>query len=434
MQEQAFPDTSSRDSSDRDGGLHYSAFGARLEVPAINHLMSIPSEHPEVLSLAAGFTDNAVLPADLVRDVVSRLCGNPSGADCLQYGTTQGRKGLRELTARFVASYHGENAEVIRADRTFITNGSQQALFLAMRVLCDPGDVVLVENPTYFVFLSMLQGMGVQPVGIPVAENGSIDGVALDALMRQMDREGRKGRIKAAYVMGYYANPSSRCLSLEDKMVLAATLRTHGMRIPVIEDAAYRELAFERPWEVPSVLSLDAYEGYPLLYLGTYTKPFATGLKVGYGITNRPEWLEKMLFAKGNQDFGSAHFPQAIVEQVLQDGVYPEFVRNLGLHYGAKARLLDSVLRAEGLDRMGWRWAKPEGGLLFWLRAPAGVDTREGSHFYEACLAKGVIYVPGNLCFADGAPSDYIRLSIGALPNEKLEEAARRLCDAARNL
>ena len=74
MQEQAFPDTSSRDSSDRDGGLHYSAFGSRLEVPAINHLMSIPSEHPEVLSLAAGFTDNAVLPADLVRDVVSRLC------------------------------------------------------------------------------------------------------------------------------------------------------------------------------------------------------------------------------------------------------------------------------------------------------------------------------------------------------------------------
>ena len=83
---------------------------------------------------------------------------------------------------------------------------------------------------------------------------------------------------------------------------------------------------------------------------------------------------------------------------------------------------------------MGWSWAKPEGGLLFWLKAPAGIDTREGSHFYEACLSKGVIYVPGNLCFADGAPLDYIRLSIGALPNEKLEEAARRLCDAARNL
>ena len=434
MQEQPFPDTSSRESTDTGGGLDYSAFGARLEVPAINRLMSIPSEQPEVLSLAAGFTDNAVLPHELVSDVVARLCREGSPKDALQYGTTQGRKGLRDLTARFVASYEGEKPEAILADRTFITNGSQQALFLAMRVLCDPGDVVFVENPTYFVFLSMLQGMGVEPVGIPVTEDGSIDGAAFDALLRRMEVDGRKARTKAVYVMGYYANPSSRCMSLEDKNVLARTLRTHRMRIPVIEDAAYRELAFGRPWSVPGVLSLDAFEGFPLLYLGTYTKPFATGLKVGYGITNHTEWMQKMLFAKGNQDFGSAHLPQAIVEQVLRDGLYPGFVRDLGLHYGAKAGLLDSVLRAEGLDRMGWRWARPEGGLLFWLKAPAGVDTREGSGFYQACLKHQVIYVPGNLCFANGSPSEHIRLSIGALPNEKLEEAARRLCDAARNL
>lgn len=413
--------------------VQFSSIGKTLEVPVINQLMAIPLENPEVLSLAAGFTDNLALPANMVQEIVKRLPETNPNNEYLQYGTTIGRAGLRSQTAAHLNSLPNEKDDIFSADSTFITNGSQQALFLATQTLCDPGDYVLVESPTYFVYLSMLQGLQINPIGIPVDEEGEIDLEKLSALLSHLSAEGKLDKIKAAYLIGYYANPSSRCLSLEKKEGFATMLKSFNLVIPVIEDAAYRELSYGANNETPSILSMDAYNSFPKLYLGTYTKPFATGLKVGYGCCTAPEWFEKMLCAKGNQDFGTSNFSQAIIERVLVENKYSKLIQELGKHYEKKATLLHETLKSSGIREKGWKWKKPAGGLLFWLEAPEEIDTAMGKRFCNECENNGVIYVPGHFCFADGVPNNFIRLSIGSLSDEKLKEAATRFSKVALN-
>ena len=204
--------------------------------------------------------------------------------------------------------------------------------------------------------------------------------------------------------------------------------------IPVIEDAAYRELFFDAPHPAPSIISMPEYDAFPKLYLGTYTKPLATGLKVGYGLCTHRDWREKILCIKGHQDFGSAHFAQAIVERVLASGSYPEHLAKMRAHYARKAAVLHAALLSGGLDSAGWTWARPEGGLVFWLRGPEGSDLRMEGTFCQSCIEQGVLYVPGDLCFADGQTWHCARLSSGALPEEKLTEAAGRFVEQALRL
>lgn len=393
--------------------------------------MSIPLENPNILSLAAGFTDNNTLPAQMIQEVVAGMPQKNPNNEYLQYGTTQGRAPLRELTCEYLNGLKPEKEDAFSYELTTITNGSQQALFLATLTLCNPGDYVLVESPTYFVYLSMLQSMQIKPIGIPVDKDNIIDPKALSSLLDDLSANGELEKVRAAYLIGYYANPSSRCLKLQEKKDFAATLSRHNLFIPIIEDAAYRDLSYGEMDPTPSIMSLQEFDAFPKLYLGTYTKPFATGLKIGYGTCSSTEWHGKMLCAKGNQDFGTSNFSQAIIERILLDQHYQPLLKELGEHYRKKADLLDQVLTSSEIRGKGWKWEKPSGGLLFWLRAPDSMDTAMGEAFSEACKEKGVIYVPGNFCFASGSPKNFIRLSIGALCDEKLIEAATRFCEVA---
>jgi 2-aminoadipate transaminase len=315
-----------------------------------------------------------------------------------------------------------------------MTNGSQQALYLAVQTLCDAGDIVLVEEPSYFVCLEMLTGLGLRPVGIPCDDAGAIQFDAFAQLLRDLDAAGERGRVKAIYLVSYFSNPSSRSMSAGEKRLVAQTLLAAGYLIPVMEDAAYRELYFDVPHPAASVISMPEFEPFPRLYLGTYTKPFATGLKVGYGYCTHPEWLEKMLCIKGHQDFGSAHFNQAIIERVLDCGLYAVHLSRIQQHYAQKVAILEGALIEGGLQAAGWRWETPKGGLIIWARAPLGSDLRMEGEFCQRCIQQGVLYVPGDLCFPTGKPWHCARLAAGALPPERLLEAARRFVAVAASI
>lgn len=405
--------------------------GRQLSRPVIADLMSRALEHPELLSIAAGFTDNAVLPRELVARAVSRL--SERGMEYLQYGLNQGRLGLRRATAGFLRSYPDEAACVVDEDALLVTNGSQQCLYLAMQVLCDPGDLVLVERPSYFVFLEMLKGLGIEAEGLPSDAAGRLDFEGVRSLLRDLRARGAAQRLKAVYLVSYFSNPSSRCLPETDKIRLGELLAEEGFLIPLIEDGAYRDLYFEKPYPARTILSLDSLADFPRLFLGTYTKPLATGLKVGYGACTDAAWRGKMLSAKGHQDFGTSHFVQAVVEVILEEGWYEPFLKGEREHYAAKAEQMNAGLEAGGLRDLGWNWEKPQGGLLLWMEGPPGLDTRAGSPFCEACIARGVLYVPGDLCFTGGSPRHFVRLSYGALPDSKLSEATRRFVAVARD-
>jgi len=402
--------------------------------------MQLALETPGLLSLAAGFTDNATLPVGAVAEALRALAGVAPDSEYLQYGTNAGRPGLRAaLAARLAAQDHAAaNAGAVAAlrDATFITNGSQQALYLAIQTLCEPGDIVLVDRPSYFVFLELLGGLGVEARSMPVAADGRLDLPALAALLSGMAAGGERSRLKAVYFVSYFSNPSGRTLDLAEKRGLAATLRAAGCVVPVIEDAAYRELGYDSASAraVPGILGDAAWEGFPLLYTGTLTKPFASGLKVGFGVCPDPAWRAAMLHVKGHHDFGSGNFAQAILEQAVQSGAFEAQLAVLRRAYVEKRDALHAALTAAGLPKLGWRWRMPEGGLYLWLEAPAGLDTGFDSAFCRACLEEGVLYVPGELCFGDDAPKNTVRLSYGVLAVAALAEAGARFARAARKV
>jgi len=415
------------------GALRYSNLGARVNraEPVITRLMTEALARPGVLSLAAGFTDNSVLPVERVREAVGRIAAGAPDREFLQYGLNVGRPGLRDAVIELLRGYPDEPLADLDRDHVVITNGSQQALYISAQLFCDPGDIVLVEAPSYFVFLELLAGLGLRPLSMPARADGGIDTDALRTLLATLRARGDLKRVKLLYYMGTFANPSTRCVEEADKVALARVLREQDIAIPVIEDMAYRELYFEHPHAARSVLSVDAWNGLPVLYAGTFTKPFATGMKVGFVCGRELEWLRNLARIKGHQDFGTANFTQAIIEDVCLRGEYPAHLAGLRPHYREKMDTLERVLRTAGLPEVGWSWHTPRGGLLLWLRGPNGLDTRIGSPFCEACLAEDVLYVPGDLCFAEGAPHNFVRLSFGALEMDQLVDAAGRFARAA---
>jgi len=417
---------------ENSSSISFSALGRRTEPPTIARLMSMALEQKGLLSLAVGFTDNRTLPVAKVEAAVGALARQSNEPEYLQYGTNQGRPGLRKLLAdRLVAAERELKADAV-AESLMITNGSQQALYLATQVLCDPGDIILVDRPSYFVFLEMLAGLGVQARSMPVNAAGQIDGEALRQLLIEMETRGEKGRLKAVYFVSYFSNPSARSLTEGEKNTIAHVLTERGLVIPVLEDAAYRDLFFCQPHAARSVLGLPAWRAFPKLYLSTLTKSFATGLKVGYGFCSDKTWLKKMLHVKGHHDFGTANFNQAIFEHVLSDGGFEAQLARIRPAYEAKMHCLQGVLKAEGLAALGWRWAEPTGGLYLWLEAPLELDTAMDSAFCHACIREGVLYVPGDLCFGDVAPKNFVRLSFGVLSESNLVEAGRRFVTVAK--
>jgi 2-aminoadipate transaminase len=412
--------------------ISFSRCGERLAPPAIADLMAKALETPGLLSLAAGFTDTATLPVEALRAAYENLASRPGPPEFLQYGTNQGRPLLRALLARRLAGQERMPEAGLSPERLFIVNGSQQALALASQVLCDPGDIVLVEEPTYFVYLDVLRGLGVRPVSLPLDSSNRIDPEGVEKLLWELERSGNLPRIKAVYLVSYFANPSSRTLGEEEKRAVAEILARRGLRLPIIEDAAYRELYYRSPPVSPSSLNLETFAGFPRLYLGTLTKPFATGLKIGFGYCTSREWLDRILYLKGQHDFGSSNFAQALLEEILANGAFEQHLVRLRANYERKMRALNEVLLEENLPGLGWRWEVPEGGLYLWLRGPDGLDTRSGKPFCRRCLARGVLYVPGDLCFGDRLETRYLRLSFGVLSPDDLREAARRFVAAAR--
>jgi 2-aminoadipate transaminase len=250
-------------------------------------------------------------------------------------------------------------------------------------------------------------------------------------MLADLHKSGEAERVKAVYFVSYFSNPSGRSLTQEEKELLAAVLREAGLVVPVIEDAAYRDLYFETPWPAASALSVAGWEDFPRLYTSTLTKPFATGLKVGFATCTDIEWRAKMLHVKAHHDFGTANFNQALFEQVLLNGGFAQQLVRIRASYAAKMGILHEQLCQSGLKERGWSWKVPTGGLYLWLQAPEGLDTSLDSAFCQACVEAGVLYVPGELCFGDNAPSDTIRLSYGVLSKPDLREAGRRFAAVA---
>ena len=404
--------------------------------PPISWLMRIKLERPRLISLAAGFTDNPTLPVAGSRRLLNELLGDTAlGQAALQYGSTAGDVMLRKLTARRIRQLDGNlrgQAATSEASRTVITHGSQQFLYIATEALCDPGDIVLVEDPTYFVYLGIMQSRGVAGRGVRMNRDG-IDLGHLEQVLESLKRDGNLPRLKILYLVSYYQNPTSRSTSLRVKAGALELLRRYeraaGHPIYLMEDAAYRELGFAG---TPSSSAL-AVKGAAdrVIYSGTYSKPFATGVRVGFGILPE-ELLTPVLRIKGNHDFGTSHLIQQLVGRALDSGLYEKNLPKVQRRYRVKAKAMTDAMGEHFPGSV--QWEQPEGGLNVWVAWPRKVNTGMKSRFFKQVLDRNVLYVPGGLCYVDdptrAKPSHEMRLSFGAASEADIREGIRRLGQA----
>lgn len=406
----------------------------------ISYFMQQAVENPHLISLAAGLVDPTSLPAEEVRQVLNDLLGDPAeGQAALQYGTTQGHAPLREKIARQLHALDGlaPHEAGFSADDIVVTTGSQQLLYMLGELLLDPGDIVITEAPSYFVYHGILGSLGIRTLTVPMDEQG-MDTDALEALLSRLETSGELSRVKLIYTVDYFQNPTGLTLSLPRRRHLLELARrfskTH--RLLILEDAAYRELRYDGG-DLPSIKSLDRANEQVILAM-TFSKPMAPGLKTGYGVLPR-DLVAPLLHFKGNHDFGSSNLNQHLLDRLLGGGAYQHHVEQLRSIYRAKRDLILSALAEEFPRAISpIRWTVPAGGMYVWLRCPPEIETGPGSRFMQACLREGVLYVPGAFCYvkedAAGVPNCEARLCFGVASHAQLREAVRRLGVAMREV
>jgi 2-aminoadipate transaminase len=440
-----------------------SKMGQRTTEPPISWLMHAALSRPKLISLAAGFTDNASLPVAGARTALNQVLRSPkTGQPALQYGITAGNPALRKLTAEHLrkldlqaatrtgvrecwsdgvmnsTSQHSTapalHPEIYSPERLLIASGSQQLLYMTTEALCDEGDIVLVEDPTYFVYLSILQSRGLRARAVRLERDG-FDLAHLERVLQSLRRNGELRRVKLFYLVSYFQNPTGVTTSFQKKCGLLKLLkkfeRAAGHPIYLLEDAAYRGLRFAGN-DVPSALAVPG-AAERVIYAGTYSKPFATGVRVGYG------FLPKPLFAavkhiKGNHDFGTSNLLQHLVARALASGIYGRHVARLQKRYAHKARVMKLAIKKHFPPAVEWR--EPEGGLYFWARLPRNVSTGLKSKVFSTALKNDVLYVPGEICYADDAarrkPNHEMRISFGNASEAEIREGIARLAKGLR--
>jgi 2-aminoadipate transaminase len=397
----------------------------------ITYFIQKALETPGLISFAAGLVDEDSVPATEFGAAVAEVMADPATARAaLQYGSTQGLPELREQVLHHVCAADGVTPRELNltpAD-VVITTGSQQLLYLLGELLLDPGDIVITEAPSYFVYQSLLQSHGARVLAVPM-DDGGMDTDALEALLVRLQRTGELPRVKVIYTVDYFQNPTGLSLSAgrRPKLVELARRFGTGHRILILEDAAYRELRYSGD-DIPSVKRSDPDNEF-VVYTGTFSKSCSPGLKTGYALLPA-DVLEPMLHLKSSHDFGSTNVIQYAIARLMASGVCARHAERLRGVYRHKRDVMLGALKREFGDFPAASWAVPAGGLYVWLKLD-GIDTGPGGPLVGAALDAGVLYVPGEFAHvpdeAGRVAKDECRVCFGVATTEQITEGIRRL-------
>jgi DNA-binding transcriptional MocR family regulator len=372
----------------------------------IRSLFAVASR-PDIVSLAGGMPNLSALPMEMMASVVEKLISE-NGQEALQYGSGQGHLKLREQICDVMA-LEGINAH---PDDVVVTTGSQQALDLISRIFIDPGDVVLVEAPSYVGALGTFHQYEAQVVHVAMDHEGLIP-EALRQAITTTRAAGRK--IKFLYLIPNYQNPAGVLLPADRRTEILEICRTEG--IFVIEDNPYGLLGFDRP----SPNAMRAEDSENVVYLGSFSKTIAPGFRVGWALV--PQSLkEKMVIASESSILCPSNFSQLSISSYLSDQPWRDQIASFCELYRVRR---DAML--ESLEQHfpeGATWTKPEGGFYVWVTLPPEIDTK--AMMPKAIVAK-VAYVPGTAFYADGFGSWSMRLSYCYPSPERIRDGIKSL-------
>jgi 2-aminoadipate transaminase len=380
----------------------FAARTAGMTASEIRALFAVASR-PEVVSLAGGMPNLAALPMDALAGEVADLVDR-EGHVALQYGSAQGRLELREQICEVMA------LEGIRADPddVVVTVGSQMALDLVTRIYCDPGDVVLAEGPSYVGALGSFAAYQARVVHVAMDAHGLVPSLLRAAL------ETVRPRPKFLYTVPTFHNPAGVTLSVERRAEVLAICREYG--VAVVEDNPYGLLGFSGH-TYPALRSLDR----DVVYLGSFSKTFAAGLRVGWALVP-PAVRDRLVLAAESATLCPPTFTQMLVSRYLAAHDWRSQVKTYTEAYRDRR---DAMLRAlETYLPPGCTWNVPDGGFYVWLTVPAGVDTKA---MLPRAVTARVAYASGTGFYADGLGSRQLRLSYCYPSPERITEGVRRL-------
>jgi 2-aminoadipate transaminase len=389
--------------------------GRQLTESAIRRMGTVVARAGDMVSFAPGYPDASLFPWQELREITSNLLDGRD-ADTLQYGPTRGYRPLLE-TAMDVLE---RRAIYTTLEQLIVTSGSQQGIDLIARVLVSPGDVVLVELPTFTGAIAAFRNMQAELKGVRLED----DGISLEHLDEVWQHATRAGRaVKLLYLVPNFQNPTGSLLGLTKRRQVVEWAERRDVLI--VEDDPYGQLYFNDVATEAETRPICANDRTGrVLYLSTVSKMLAPGFRVGW--MKAPEALiERFDTAKQSTDLTSGILDQRIVHEALRLGVADRLAPRLRDLYRHKRDVMARAISA----RLGSRltWPTPKGGFFIWATLPEGHTDTE---LLERALQRGVIFVVGSAFHVDGGGHDTIRLSFSAPSPERIEEGARRLANA----
>jgi 2-aminoadipate transaminase len=379
---------------------------ARMNPSVIREILKI-TERPGIISLAGGLPSADTFPVEAMRDATARVLRD-APREALQYAASEGYGPLREWVAEYLATHQGMS---VSPAQVLITNGSQQGLDLAGKGLIDADARVLVETPTYLGAVQAFTPYEPVLVGVASDEEGPLP----DALAAAAPRA------RFAYLLPNFQNPRGHVYGEARRAALVDVARRANLAL--VEDNPYGDLWYDAP--PPRGLASRWPEG--VLYLGSFSKVLAPGLRLGYMVAP-PALYPKLLQAKQAADLHTAIFNQRIVHEVLKSGMLERHVDAIRARYrthrDAMAAALDRHMT--GLAT----WTRPVGGMFFWLELTQSVDAME---VLPKAVEAGVAFVPGAPFYAQGPRPDTLRLSFVTVPPEKIEAGVAALAGVLRS-
>ena len=375
--------------------------------------MSALIERPGIISFAPGQPSPETFPVDAFRQITEEILARES-AQAFQYVLTRGVGALVEA----IREYAKAKGIAATTAETLVTDGSQQGLDLVSRVLVDPGDVVLVELPSYIGATSAFRAAQARMVGVRLTEGG----LDLDDLRRRHAEERAAGRaVKFLYVIPNFQNPSGISHPAESRRELMKVARE--LDLLVVEDDPYGDLYFEDAPR-PTLKSMD--EDGRVVYLSSFSKILAPGLRTAF-VVGPEDILDKIEIAKQSANLCGSSLDQRIILACLQRGLIEEQKARIRPYYRDKRNVLVGALEAEGLP--GVTWVKPAGGMFVWVSLPDGMDAEK---LLMLAVEEGVAYIAGSPFFVDGSGANTMRLNFSKESKERLSEGVARLARAIR--
>lgn len=396
----------------KDLSSFYSKNALNMKRSEIRELLKI-TRKPDIISFAGGLPAPDTFPVAELQDICSQVL-REKGAMALQYGTTEGEAPLREA----IAQWMNREKAAIKPENILVTAGSQQGLDIVAKVFIDPGDIIIVELPSYIGGLQAFTAYRAKMIGVP-QDN---DGMRMDKLEKVLEKLARKKkRPKFIYVVPDFQNPSGVTMSLERRKKLLEL--AYKYEVPIIEDSPYRDLRFAGE-PVPAIYALDDQE--QVIALGTFSKIFCPGLRLAW-IMAPAQWLDKMIIAKQGMDLCCPTFNQLVAAEYISRGGLPKQIEQIRELYGRKREAMLRALKKH--MPKGVKWTKPEGGLFLWVKLPKNLSANE---LFPMAVEEKVAYVIGSAFHCDGKGQNSMRLNFSFPTEEQIEEGVKRLAAMVR--